>query len=714
MSTASRRPQLNSAELLQLKWLLGTLLALLSAWTVPFMDVDAWPALLLITLAAPLVLRWPFVAARLPAWVHWLVFPLLLALALADYAVLRDLLPALVRLTLLLLLYRLVTPRRRRDDMQLIVLGLFLVVVAGVLSVSIAFAVQILAFTGCALLFLLLITLTDPARPEVRAREWTRVGWLPLARRVRAVANWRVLMLGAGLFLGLVAASTALFLLLPRFDLESSLFFDQMMKGRSRTGFSEEVKLGDLTDIQDDTSIAFTVDVSDPSQVPGDLYWRMLVLDSYANGNFSMSNGVRNSLVGPPAKTTRFPGTARLPAGAPVWTFFFEPGVSRYLPLPGAFYQLMFAEPQEVLGNAELRLVALPRPPVKMLAYRVDRLELSPSIPAPGGDGTDTAAPGMMPFYKSQRRPAGSDLAQLAAWVQTQGLPKDNAPEFARRACSWLASRHAYAMQVPASAAGKNDPVVDWMGSNRPGHCEYFAGSFVLLARAAGYSARLVVGFKGGSWNPHSESLVVRNSNAHSWCELYDPRERVWLRVDPTPGANALGDAAGALRGEAALQYLTDHTFSARFDSLRVFWYRHIVSFDQGAQLELSQAVAGQWGAFRAWFRAGLDQGASWLRGSWSAARWSGVAAAGVLLALLVWGGRALRLAWLAWRGPEQVRREAGRWLRRLAGRPATGEGVSAELRAELERLRYGPVATWPDPGRTLGRARRANRSVSK
>jgi len=66
-----------------------------------------------------------------------------------------------VRLDILLLLYRGSTYRQRRDDLQVIVLGLFLIVVAGVLTVSLTFAVQILAFTGCALAFLLVITLTD-------------------------------------------------------------------------------------------------------------------------------------------------------------------------------------------------------------------------------------------------------------------------------------------------------------------------------------------------------------------------------------------------------------------------------------------------------------------------------------------------------------------------------------------------------------------------
>ena len=57
-----------------------------------------------------------------------------------------ELLPAIVRLDLLLLLYRSAMYRKKRDDLQLVVLGLFLIVVAGVLSVAVTFALHILVF----------------------------------------------------------------------------------------------------------------------------------------------------------------------------------------------------------------------------------------------------------------------------------------------------------------------------------------------------------------------------------------------------------------------------------------------------------------------------------------------------------------------------------------------------------------------------------------
>ena len=92
--------------------------------------------------------------------------------------------------------------------------------------------------------------------------------------------------------------------------------------------------------------------------------------------------------------------------------------------------------------------------------------------------------------------------------------------------------------------------------------------------------------------------------------------------------------------------------------------------------------------------------------------------AAGLLvLAGLAWGGRLLATRW-RWRiggtdtrgRPDPVRREAGRWLARLRDTDdaATGHGKAI---SDLERLRYGPRASWSEPGEVFQRARHAWKS---
>ena len=140
-------------------WGLGAVLALLSVVTVFFMDIAAgliMPVVAVAALAALLWTQWP---ARVPGFVHRLAFPFIALAFVYDLTSTSEPLPALIRLDLLLILYRLITYRQRRDDLQLVLLGLFLIIVAGVITVSISFALQLIAFTGCALIMLLAVTL---------------------------------------------------------------------------------------------------------------------------------------------------------------------------------------------------------------------------------------------------------------------------------------------------------------------------------------------------------------------------------------------------------------------------------------------------------------------------------------------------------------------------------------------------------------------------
>src|SRR4051812_32609305 len=139
-NVAPRRPQLTRDELQQLKWLLSSGLILLAVSTVFYMDVDAWTLMALATVATFATLLRPTLPARVPPLVHTLAFPVIVLFFAGDLWLKTEVLPAMVRLDILLLLYRSLTYRQRRDDLQIVVLGLFLVVVAGVLTVSLTFA----------------------------------------------------------------------------------------------------------------------------------------------------------------------------------------------------------------------------------------------------------------------------------------------------------------------------------------------------------------------------------------------------------------------------------------------------------------------------------------------------------------------------------------------------------------------------------------------
>ncbi len=87
-----------------------------------------------------------------------------------------------------------------------------------------------------------------------------------------------------------------------------------------------------------------------------------------------------------------------------------------------------------------------------------------------------------------------------------------------------------YTLTPPGLARNSVD---DFLFNTRQGFCGHFASAFTTMARAAGIPARVVAGYQGGDWNPIGGYLIVRQSHAHAWSEVWLP-ERGWTRVDPT------------------------------------------------------------------------------------------------------------------------------------------------------------------------------------
>jgi hypothetical protein len=126
------------------------------------------------------------------------------------------------------------------------------------------------------------------------------------------------------------------------------------------------------------------------------------------------------------------------------------------------------------------------------------------------------------------------------------------------------------------------DSIDDFLFSTQKGFCEHFASAFVVLMRAAGIPARVVTGFQGGTWNAAGGYLLVRNSDAHAWAEIWGP-ERGWVRVDPTAAVSPLRielGAAAANDNPAWSQAAWLRAIRDRLDLVNGLWTRAIIRFD--------------------------------------------------------------------------------------------------------------------------------------
>ena len=135
--------------------------------------------------------------------------------------------------------------------------------------------------------------------------------------------------------------------------------------------------------------------------------------------------------------------------------------------------------------------------------------------------------------------------------------------------------------------------VDEFLFDTKEGFCEHFAGSFVFLMRAAGVPARIVTGYQGGEINLVDGYMVVRQTDAHAWAEVW-LENRGWVRVDPTAAAVPLrvnaGIAAAAPRGAPLLMRTSlDWLRSLRdnWDALGNRWNQWVLAYNPDRQREM-------------------------------------------------------------------------------------------------------------------------------
>lgn len=123
--------------------------------------------------------------------------------------------------------------------------------------------------------------------------------------------------------------------------------------------------------------------------------------------------------------------------------------------------------------------------------------------------------------------------------------------------------------------------MADFLFNVREGHCEYFASAMVLMLRTQGIAARMVNGFQQGEYNETAGVFVVRQREAHSWVEVYFPREGIWVPFDPTPAA---GRTAGRQMGLIG-------SIDRYLEALEMLWIQYFVAYDNQEQESLFKSV---------------------------------------------------------------------------------------------------------------------------
>ncbi|TDU68146.1 transglutaminase-like putative cysteine protease [Prosthecobacter fusiformis] len=127
----------------------------------------------------------------------------------------------------------------------------------------------------------------------------------------------------------------------------------------------------------------------------------------------------------------------------------------------------------------------------------------------------------------------------------------------------------------------------------RIGFCEHFSAAFASLMRAAGVPSRVIMGYQGGEMSMTGTHLIVRQSDAHSWTEVW-LEGAGWTRIDPTavlaPGRVNQGLQSFMLGGEEELERQRDTWWWQIRERTELFWdqvndqWYQVISFDEESQ----------------------------------------------------------------------------------------------------------------------------------
>ncbi len=173
---------------------------------------------------------------------------------------------------------------------------------------------------------------------------------------------------------------------------------------------------------------------------------------------------------------------------------------------------------------------------------------------------------------------------ELVEWSANNKKSKSNI-EYLNYILNTFSDGDYYYNLIPKNNLKNN--YADFFFRSKEGYCEYFAGTFVLLARLANIPSRIVSGYYGGELNTVGDFYEFRQRDTHAWAEVW-LNGKGWVRVDPTsviPLENVRNSLNNIFNDES-------ENLSSMF-SLKIFkkisyyityadfvWTRHLLSYD--------------------------------------------------------------------------------------------------------------------------------------
>ena len=501
-------------------------------------------------------------------WTTYFTLIYLIFFALDYFLISQTFIGSLIHMVLFAAIVKVFSVHRERDYVYLSLLSFGMVLAAAVLTVD-------SLFFALFCVFVLLAVMTFVSM-EMR-RSWI-VAELSAPMEVRELRDLRRLPASVAracilLVFSIVLGTITLFFVIPR---KASAGYLSALSSRSdlSTGFSEEVKLGEIGELQQSGIVMMHVKFAPGSPAPRDLRWRGVALTMFDGRRWSTPH--ENS-----AAVATGQGWALGLAAANPRLFAGHGERVRYkVSLEPFGSRVFFVLPEAQTINGRYRLIRVDSTGSifngdnsRGIADYVVTSEIPPPMPKRLESDHEVGLSELAYLTPPQNLDLRiKDLAEQIAGDQETPFLKASAIE------RYLATNFGYTLQLPL--VPPKDPVANFLFERRMGHCEYFASSMAVMLRTLGIPSRIVNGLRGGEYNDLTGSYILRAKDAHSWVEAYFPGYG-WYTFDPTPASSSV-----------------DHSSWNRvylyMDAMREFWHEWVVNYDAGHQTLLGSTLVRQ------------------------------------------------------------------------------------------------------------------------
>ena len=340
-------------------------------------------------------------------------------------------------------------------------------------------------------------------------------------------------------------------------------------------GFSESVTLGEIGDLKRDSAVVMHVRVEG---VPSEdaLRWRGVALDEFTGRGWRKSTEARRAPEKKSDKGFFQIATTEALHHRTTQTIFLESiespvlfAASRPIAIQGDFPSVRV----DAEGSVQAR-----RPEFERVIYKA----LSDTGPPDAALLRSDVHAYPAAFERYKQLPGSHDprIDALANAIVVNAHARNRYDE-AKAIESELQTAYGYSLQMRASGP---DPLADFLFNVRTGHCEYFSTAMAVMLRTRGIAARVVNGFLPGEYNGAADAFTVRQSDAHSWVEVYFPDTQNWVTFDPTP---AVGRTEPVSTGLAA-------QLGKYAEALELIWIQYVVGYDKQEQRSLATSLQNQ------------------------------------------------------------------------------------------------------------------------